>query len=377
PAASPPAAAGRLARLWPRLPAIALGVALAAFAFAVLLWVLRNPEIAGWDELGYVDEVRHDSLLLAQQGWGALRDSLFIDYRQGPPGIRLVGLPAALAGFGDAASLRLLSALLIAATAGMLGLAAASVAGRGAGLLAAALFLAAPGGVRAGQEFMSETLAIPALAATLLLLAREWARPEPPRWNAALLGLAVGAGLLARLSFAVQLLPAAVLAIGLGLLFDRHRLRRLGIVAFFALLVAWPAYAVNGLRYLGYARGAVADWQGHRLVAEGGGEFALRWLGRIVADHAFGPLVTLALLLGAAGLLVLAARGLRWRRPPPALLVAGFALALAAPVLAGHVTGQNQNFRFLASALPGLAVAAAIGIAAGLPRPALGAAAAL
>ncbi len=372
PATALPAArrtAGHHVLAW--LPAASLVLAALVVGGSALHWIATHPEVAGWDQIGYADELLLDLLAKAQGGWGGLRDSLFLTSRHHPPGARLLGLPLGLAGLAGMGALRLLACASVALTAWLVFATARQVAGRGPALVAAAGFLVAPVTLPAAQDWMSEVLLLPALAGLLWCLARE-CRPRPPRWNALLAGLCLGAGLLARLSFLPQVLPALLLAAALLALRPGAwpRLLQAGGVA---LLLAWPHWALNGGRYVGYARYALADWHTHEISAEGPLGYPGQWLA-FVADWAFGPLLLLALLLGLAGVAVRAWRArrqsARWPWPwagqeaASRLLVVSFALLLAGPPVAGHFLASNHNPRFLLAALPALAVALAFGATA-------------
>ena len=359
------AMAGAMAAIRPGLiPLAGFGLALAVFLGTVLGWIWRHPEIGGWDQIGYADELQRDLLARAQGGWGALRDSLFLEARHHPPGARLLGLPLGLLqGRADLTTLRLLACAMSLLTALLVGLTARRAAGPGggtaAGLLAASAFLLAPATLFAAEEFLSEALLLPALAGLLWCLARE-VTGEAGWGTAALLGLCLGAGALARLSFVPQVAPVLVLGLGLVAWRDPARLGRLALAGMLAALVATPHYALNAGRYIGYARFALADWHSHELKADSWLGYPGNWLA-FVADWAFGPFVAVAFVLGLAAL-GLAALAWRGRPAQPALGIALVALLLAAPPVAGHLLASNHNPRFLLAAMPGLAVAMAIGL---------------
>ncbi len=365
-------------RLLALLPAFCLGLVALVVGGSALRWIWAHPEVSGWDQIGYADELAKDMVAKARGGWGALRDSLFLSSRHHPPGARLLALPLGLAGLADMTTLRLVSCASIGLTAWLVFATARIVAAPGPAMLAAAAFLVAPVTLAAAEDWMSEVLLMPALAGLLWCLARE-CQPVPPRGNALLAGLFIAAGMLARLSFVPQVLPALAVA-GLALLLlAPARWPRLGAAAAVVLVLAWPHWALNGGRYVGYARYALQDWHTHEISGDGPLGYPGQWLA-FVADWAFGPLLLVALLLGLGGAAHLAWRGWGARRlarwPWPWLRwgvsrrfgVLGLALLLAAPPVAGHFLASNHNPRFLLAALPGLAVAMAIGLHAARAR---------
>ena len=359
-------------RLLPLLPAACLMLVALVVGGSALHWIFVHPEVGGWDQIGYADELAKDLVAKAQGGWGALRDSLFLTSRHHPPGVRLLALPLGLAGLADMTTLRLFSCVSIGLTAWLVFATARMVTGAGPAMLAAAAFLVAPVTLASAQDWMSEVLLMPALAGLLWGLARECVA-VPPRGNALLVGLCLASGMLARLSFLPQVLPAMAVATLAMLLLAPARWPRLGAAVAVMLLLAWPFWALNGGRYVGYARFALQDWHTHEISGEGPLGYGGQWVA-FIADWAFGPLLLLALLLGLGGAGALAWRGLqsgpvaRWPWPwlrqglSRRFAVLGLAVLLAAPPVAGHFLATNHNPRFLLAALPGLAVAMAIGL---------------
>ncbi|MFC7691708.1 glycosyltransferase family 39 protein [Paeniroseomonas aquatica] len=302
------------------LPLACLGLALLAFAGTVLGWILTHPEVGGWDQIGYGDEALRDLVALARGGLGALRDSLFLEARHHPPGHRLLALPLGLAGHADMTTLRFMAFGFSLLTAAVVGLVARRAAGTSAGLLAAAAFLMAPVSLFAAEEFLSETLLLPALAGLLWCLARE-ATGEGGWGNALLLGACLGAGALARLSFIPQVAPVLLAGLAVMLAGDRARLPRMLLAGTVAALIAWPFYAINGGRYIGYARFALTEWHSHQVKNDSPIGYLGNWLW-FVADWAFGPFLAVALAGGALAALVLVGRA-AWQARPRAAAGAG------------------------------------------------------
>lgn len=336
---------------------VALAVALAAIGN----WLLHNPHIAGWDELGYVNRVQRDFNALANGGWGAFRDSVLLDDRWQPPLVRIIAIPWGLVvGLGQT-SLRILGALCWLFSLPFLWWGARVAGDARTAWAAVAFWVLAPVSLMAGQEFMSETALLPAGAIYLCFLLRAAILPVVGWPNAVMLGLGLGAGLAAKFSFMAMAGPsfgAVMLAALLGRL-PPGRLGHMVQALLVAALVAWPLYLFNGARYLSYAQLAAVDWTAHGLLHDGPIDFIVQWV-RLQAEWVVGPLLLLAFALaGLTALLALprgrAAGGGTARLAPP-LIGIGLCLLVVGPLLGAHLIGQNQNPRLLAPAMVPLAV---------------------
>jgi hypothetical protein len=348
---------------------LALAAVLTAIGLA-LLWLRRNPVITGWDYLGHVNATLTEAAAVRAHDWGAARDLFFLLERFEPPGLRLLGVPVALV-FAHAplTALRLSATVCFALTALVLFVGLRRIAGV-AGAAAAVLALAlAPVNITGAQNFMTEQVLLPCAALVLAMLAGELEADEA-RPSAAgvarlvVLGVALGWGTLTKLTF----LPTLVLPwLGVAAYqWTRRRdggalLLRLVLPGAMLLLIAWPAYAVNFTRYLGYARATAAGFGfGFAMWPEHGTAFAWR-LAEGLSGEVFGPAGSVVILLG---LLLLA---LAWRRAAPrARVLAALMIVSSLPSLAAYCFGHNQTDRYLVLDTLLLGAAAGIGFGAAL-----------
>lgn len=353
---------GRLGVTTLLLGLVALGAVLSAIGLA-LLWLHRQPLITGWDYLSHADTTLADAALVRAHDWGALRDQFFLLDRWEPPGLRLLGLPVALL-FAHAplTALRLSATVCFALTAGVLFLGLRRIAGAAGAAAAVLVFALAPVNITGAQNFMTEQVLLLCAAVVLAVLAADLRRadaasPPPGIGRLALLGLALGWGTLTKLTFLPTL---GIVWLGVALVLWRRthdgaalRLRLL-LPAALLLLVAWPHYAMNGVRYLAYAR-ATASGFGFTPWPEHGRAFVLR-LGESLVGEVFGPGGILVLALGVVLL------AMCWRRAGTQARVFALLCTLASlPALAAYCFSHNQTDRYLVLDTLLLGVPAAIG----------------
>ncbi len=348
---------------WPRhlLESAALLAVLSCLVLA-LLWLDRNPILTAFDEVGHINNSLSDALMLRSGEGGLLRDSIFLWNRWLPPGLRLVGLPVAYLFWPVAPeALRLASAVMFLLTALALWLALRLFAGRVGAAAGVLLYVLAPINLFGAQNFMTESVLHLCAALALLLLVLEARATGASVLRMGLLGLVIGLGTLTKLTF----LPAYGL-LWLGFAGWRwwrerngtHLVIRLVLPLAGLLLVAWPHYALNGIRYVGYAR-ASAEGFAFLPWPETGLDFAARAVRTLVAD-VFGPGGTVVLLAGLA-LLAIA-----WRRASETQrLLLILAVLSGLPTLAAFLFSNNQTERYLGLTVIGLClpVAAGFGLA--------------
>jgi hypothetical protein len=137
------------------------------------------------------------------------------------------------------------------------------------------------------------------------------------------------------------------------------------------LAVAWPHYAINGTRYLGYAR-ATAEGFAFEVWPETGFAFAAR-VARVLVADVLGPAGAVTLAAGI-GLLPFA-----WRRADETQrLMAALTALAASPTALAFLLSRNQTDRYLGLSVVCLTVVVAVGVGGALraaagPRRAAGA----
>ncbi|MBN9508006.1 MAG: glycosyltransferase family 39 protein, partial [Alphaproteobacteria bacterium] len=352
---------------------LALLFCMAAIAVVALHWIRAQPHIAGWDELQYILLGVKDAFVRRTEGWGAYRDTLFNEYRWATPGPRLLALPMSLLHALAPTPMRLLSAGLLLISLGVLFDALRRIAPQGAAAAATAIIAVSPQMTMVAENYMSEALAMPALAVLIWCLVREIAVGPAGLANMVLLGAAIGIGLLARFSFVPVSAGALLFLLWRAAVSDepQRSLLRIMLALFVATLIAWPFYAYNGVRYASYARFALS-FPLDLLPSNGTLDFAWRWSG-VLLREVFGVFAAPVVVLGVgAALWSLLPRLVRtWRRPDAATLAFVVALLLTVPTFVSTAIGSNQNPRYLVGVLPPLALLLAAGFVVHRPLAAL------
>lgn len=342
-----------------------------------LVWAALDRSIWPWDPAWYGTV----SLELATKfgrdlhAWGALMENAF---GQKPPLIAWFGqLFTPLGGlFGQDEPALLVSILVYqAATLGLVYAGVRRLAGDGGGLVAALLVAAAPLFVSTSHEYFVEPVQTVTIAWLLFVLAS--AATWRPAWTLAQLPAIVALGLLAKLSspvyMAAPVLGCLLLAYRQRTAGDRPPLRSdrvvwlSGAASVLAVLGAVFWYRVNLGRALDHARLASAD-TGLYGTDRGFARQMPEWVERL-RDVAFLPNLWLVLAALAVGSLSLAwRRGVRPSIWSPPIVTAVACLTSVVLVLASFASQPNQEVRYLLGAIPLLAYAAALAIAAARTR---------
>jgi hypothetical protein len=218
---------------------------------------------ASWDEAEYFDRVCLDRSVLENRGAVQFAKRLVRDDRSRPPGYRIAAFPAELLTPPGPAILRSLALAALLVSAAVLFMAGREIAGTGAGVLWASLFLFSVGPFRASLYFGTETTLYPAVAGCLYALARWFGKGRVDIVVLGVLAIATAVGALSKLSFLVVLIP--LVAAGILLAPDQSRRRHflpsvVGAVAgglLFALpwwLHNWPAALAHAQYASGYPR---------------------------------------------------------------------------------------------------------------------------
>src|SRR4051794_1066644 len=185
-AAIPPETATR----WPGwLLHLALFAVAATLAGLAALWLIRNPLLASYDEVGHANATLWDALLLREGRLAALRDDIFLRHRSSPPGLRLFGLPIAAAFWNEASTaLRISAAVLTLLPALVIYLGLRRMAGHAGAAAGALFFLLTPQNLVGAQSFMTELVLDLAAALAMALLLQEILGSRPSLSRLLLLG---------------------------------------------------------------------------------------------------------------------------------------------------------------------------------------------
>jgi hypothetical protein len=366
---SVPVAATRARSRW---PVLVLGLTSLAAVLTVvglaLLWIDRNPVIAHWDYLGHANVSMADAALARAHRWGALRDQIFLFNRWEPPGLRLLGLPVAVAfGPDPFTALRLSSTAMFVLTGLVLFLGLRRFAGFAGALAAVLLYALAPVNLTGAQNFMTESVLQLYGAASVGLLAAELRAANGPdslpgAGRLTLLGLAMGWGTLTKLIFLPTYGIPWVAVVAWRWWRERDPatlLLRLLLPGLVVTLIAWPHYVLNGARYAAYAK-ATAGGFGADVWPERGFAFIARAVLSLIAD-VFGPGGAIVLVLGLA-LAWLARR----RIAMDELVFALLCVVGTFPTLSAFFLSSNQTDRYIAPDVLLLGVPVAVGFGAAL-----------
>jgi len=196
-------------------PLLAVGAGAAALRVAYTLVLGRHVELGISDATFYSGAANH---LARGDGfidiWRSLAEGTTLQTAHHPPGWPALLSVFSLLGVESEVGHRLVGAVLGGAVVVLLGLVAWRVAGRSAGLIAAALGAVHPTLVAADGSLMAETLA--GAFVLLVVLIGLWVADGPTPRRALVLGLTIGAGALVRgemlLYLVLVALPLAVLA---------------------------------------------------------------------------------------------------------------------------------------------------------------------
>ena len=317
---------------------------------AAVAWIRTNPMPAYFDEAIYAESAIFDDWHARHRGAGGVAESLLKLDPLRPPMHRVLALPVSIATRADLTALRIYSLAVFLLAALLMADAVRSVAGATAAATAFLLLLAAPVLVFSTRIFGTE---YPLLLAVALLV---WSlfRRQPVA-----LAVAVGVGLLSKVSFLFAAVPLLALAFGGAsrwpFLPSRRALAVSCLAGLAIALVWWLHDPMPPLRYAF----APAAFIRHRL----GPIASPMTLPRFAVEMLrTGTGFALAAVLVSAMVLV-RRRALVARRE--AFLVLAAAGAVLAPILT--YTSGSHNPRYLAPALLLVLPAAAVALSA-VPR---------
>jgi hypothetical protein len=343
---------------WP----IAAVISVVVLVAAGTVWSFQHPFPVHWDEALDVNDAQIDTQRLQHGMLARLAGRLLIKSAGKPPGYRLVALPL-LGVFGfHIAVARFVSVACFALSALFVFLATRRIAGRGASAFAALIFSLSPLVVSASIWFSTEGPLYLATSAMLYYLFAIWTEQSEHSRNWIGLGLAVGLGLLSKVSFLAIGLPVIAFSL-LTCLRQQVGSRSFALqvkAGLLALVVAMPWWLLNLKRAVaaaGQARGFVANSLGPPSIATWE-----RWLSSVCQGLLGYPLTVLIGLVS----IIWAYKALLKRDTvlDPLQRTALWACASAGvPIVLIQLSGTNHLLRHISPAIVPLAIT--VGVLAG------------
>jgi hypothetical protein len=347
--------AGHQGRYWIYFAVVTLVVIL----IAAIRWSLGHPFGIHWDEAQYLNEIQLDVQRLRAGLLLRLAGRLLIKSGGRPPAYRLLALPfLAIFGFHTVAA-RLVSLACYCMSARFIYLAARRVGGGVAGAFAVLIFALSPEIVSTSIFFGTEGPLFLATSAMLYYLFESWSdtSKESKHWIG--LGLAIGLGLLSKVSFLAIALPV------LAFWFVISRYPKAGVPTLasqwkagaIALVLAGPWWLFNiksAFGYSEYARNFVRNSLGPPSITT----WSI-WLGTVV-QGLVGPAVSILICL----ILIAALRKAVVRREvilePFQNVALGACACAGLPIVLAQLSGTNHLLRHISPVLIPLAIAVGV-----------------
>ena len=327
-------------------------------SITAIFWIFAHPYGVNWDEAHYINRLYRDVNKFQSGGWTELIRVFFQEDVARPPALRLFALPLTLT-FGVTPFLaRLISLGFLGITLGFIFQATKQISDRSAGAFAAILLGVSPIIVAVSMRFYMEYALYVSVAAMLYFLFRDWGQPKTSTFSWVGLGLALGVGMLTKVSFAFV---AAPVWLGACLLSWRKQpsLNRsaLAKAAAVGLLVLTPWWAVNFRAALSYALFA-GSYVDHSLGPLSSPVTWIKWL-NVLCQTVTGPALfwLITAILGVALVKQFRQRLSLSPAQQTALWICGIG-ALSSPLLS--FVGSNHNPRLITPSLLPFAIAVGV-----------------
>jgi 4-amino-4-deoxy-L-arabinose transferase-like glycosyltransferase len=351
-----PAASVRPEERWWLLIAV---ISVTAVLAAAARWILYHPYGVNWDEAAYFNQALNNIRILHGRNIYHLVGMFLIGDPTRPPANRLLVLPFLILFGHSIAVARFVTVAFSGLSAWFLYSCVRRLSGSAAGIIAVLVFCLSSEVVLDSTYFSTEGPLFLATAAMLYFLFAGWNGEQEHKSNWIGLGLAVGLGLLSKLTFAVIAFPVLVFAV-----FDAYRRRAglRGVTPFFkaglvAFVVAAPWWLLNFRHALGYAAYASNGYVRDSLGSASSPATWAKWLGS-VCIALFGPGVSVFLVFVLVAL-VLRRKDLTHGSSALGTTRAKVLVACACaglPLIAAQLSGTNHNMRFLSPTIIPLAV---------------------
>ncbi|MDJ0704596.1 MAG: glycosyltransferase family 39 protein [Leptolyngbyaceae cyanobacterium MO_188.B28] len=221
---------------------------------AAIFWIFAHPYGVNWDEAHYINRLYRDVNKFQTGGWTELIRILFQEDVARPPALRLFVLPLTLPLGVTPFFARLISLGFLGITLGVIFQATQQISDHSAGAFAAICLGVSPIIVAVSMRFYMEYALYFCVAVMMYFLFRDWGQPKTSTLSWIGLGVAMGFGMLTKVSFAFVAAP-----VWFGACFFSWRkqaslnLDALVKAAVVALVVLTPWWAVNFRAALSYA----------------------------------------------------------------------------------------------------------------------------
>jgi len=334
------------------------GVVVFLILVAATRWIFAHPYGIHWDEAYYFDEALADIHKLHSGNLRQLVSILIGGDPFRPPAYRLFALPfLALFGFHTALA-RFVTLAFWLVTAGFIYLTCRRIASPVAGAVAVLVFCLAPEVLSASIFFSTEGPLFLATSAMLYFLWDHWSDGSG-RQDWISLGLAIGVGLLSKITFILIAFPILTLA-----LISDHRKDRgvqelkeffkAGVLAFMIAAPWWLKNIGRALRYSTLIRQESRESFGTPSLLT-----SAKWLGSVVMGL-LGPAITILICL----VVIVSVRKLFIKKEAilkPVHRTAVWACVCAGlPLVVLQLSGMNHNLRYLTPAVIPLAIAVGV-----------------
>ena len=347
----PPSSEGRLWLLF-------AGAVILVILVAATRWILAHPYGIHWDEAYYFNEALTDIHKLHSGNLRQLVSILIGGDPFRPPAYRLLALPfLGLFGFHTVMA-RFVTLVCWLATCGFIYLTARRIASQAAAAVAVLVFCLAPEVLSASTFFSTEGPLLLATSAMLYFLLDYWSDALGLQgWIG--LGLALGLGLLSKITFILIAFPI------LALTFVWHGPKPFRIQAlapFFksvalAFIVAAPWWLKNIIRAVDYSR--VIRQESRESFGAPSLLTSAKWLGSVTMGL-LGPAITVLICL----VVIVSVRRILIKRQAvlqPVQRTAVWACVCAGlPLVVLQLSGVNHNLRYLTPAVIPLGIAVGV-----------------
>lgn len=317
---------------------------------ASYFWIVAHPHPLNWDEAYYLNRVSGDVWTLDNLGKREFVKALFYEDPARPPLYRILAWPSAILFGARPFALRLTSLFFFWVSLGLIFLTTRRFGGAAAGAFAILFLSLCPRVFSPTKIFLTEYGLYLTLAATLYFLLRDWGREAQPNSRSWIgLGIALGLGALAKLTFiaivAPTILCAAILS-GFGIV-RSPSVGQLAKACGLGFVILAPWWLLNYQHAWGFARFS-SSFTISSVGQKGELGTIAKWLGVVVQSGLGIPVALLVLAICISFGIQLARKRVRFDRTQLAAL--GVCLAGCLPLVLLAASGNNHNPRLIAPA---------------------------